>query len=137
MARSAPRLTTVLLGVGVLLVAVVAVDLAARGLRQHPEPPVWSIPGGDAERGRTAIEFYGCGACHAIPGIRSARGRVGPQLAGFSEQMYVAGRLPNTPPNLVFWIRHPQRVDPQTAMPDLGVSEEEARDIAAYLYTLR
>lgn len=137
MKRSSPRLTMLIVGVGFLLIGVVAANLAVRGLRNHPAAPVWAVPGGDADRGRIAIQEYGCGACHSIPGIRSAQGRVGPQLHGFSKQVYIAGRLPNTPPNLVLWIQHPQRVDPHTAMPDVGVSEQEARDIAAYLYTLQ
>jgi len=95
------------------------------------------VTGGDPDRGRAAMAAYGCGACHTIPGVPGARGRVGPPLAGLAERAYVAGVLPNTPANLVRWIRVPQEVDPLTAMPDLGVGEGEARDMAAYLYTLR
>lgn len=85
-------------------------------------------------RGAEAIASYGCGACHVIPGVERARGRVGPPLTDFAERAYVAGRVVNTPENLVAWIRVPDSVEPGTAMPTLGVSEEEARDIAAYLY---
>jgi cytochrome c1 len=49
----------------------------------------------------------------------------------------IAGELPNTPANLTHWIQHPREVEPKTAMPELGVTEDEAYDIAAYLYTLR
>jgi cytochrome c len=52
------------------------------------------------------------------------------------EQIYVAGVLTHSPENLTFWIANPKRADPLTAMPDLGVNEAEARDIAAYLYGL-
>lgn len=55
----------------------------------------------------------------------------------FSRRTYVAGRLPNTPANLIDWIRDPQAIDPATAMPTIGLDEQQARDIAAYLYTLR
>lgn len=49
----------------------------------------------------------------------------------------VAGMLRNSPANLIRWIRDPQGVVPGNAMPDMGVTEADARDIAAYLYTLR
>jgi cytochrome c len=131
-----PSIPMLLAATGLLLVVVVAIALLARG-HVHPAPPAWQIPGSDADRGRDAIVAYGCGSCHEIQGLRSARGRVGPRLAGFVDQTFIAGRLPNTPENLVLWIRHPQHVDPHNAMPDLGVSEQEARDIAAFLYSQR
>lgn len=93
--------------------------------------------GGDAERGKELIGSYGCGACHIVPGIQGARGLVGPPLLYFSQRTMVAGELPNTPENLARWIQHPKSVEPKTAMPDLGLSIEQANDIAAYLYTLR
>lgn len=96
-----------------------------------------AVPGGDAERGRSAIQSYGCGACHSIPGIPRARARVGPPLWGVADRAYIAAGLPNTGPNMVRWLRDPPAVDPRTVMPDMGVTEADARDIAAYLYTLR
>jgi len=92
---------------------------------------------GNAQHGKRLLSSYGCGACHIIPGIRTARGLVGPPLSFYAERTMIAGQLPNTPPNLVHWIEHPESVDPKTAMPDLGVSQEEASDMTAYLYTLR
>ena len=50
---------------------------------------------------------------------------------------YIGGVLTNTPDHMVRWIVDPQAVDSLTAMPLLGVSPPEAKDIAAYLYTLR
>ena len=99
--------------------------------------PQTAVAGGDASRGREFIGRYGCGACHVIPGIAAARGLVGPPLDAIGRRAYLGGILPNTPDTMVTWIRHPQRIDPRTAMPDLGVSEPEAKDIAAYLYTLK
>jgi cytochrome c2 len=96
---------------------------------------VRAITGGWPERGRRSLEQYGCGSCHEIPGVARARGRVGPPLEGIALRGYLAGRLTNEPKNLVRWIRHPREVDPATAMPELGVSEPDARDMAAYLYT--
>jgi cytochrome c len=89
---------------------------------------------GDRARGAQLIQAYGCGACHYVPGIREARAKVGPPLTDFAERAYIAGNLPNTPANLSRWIRNPQAVEPGTAMPNLGVSSEEAADIVAYLY---
>lgn len=92
---------------------------------------------GDADAGRRALVRFGCGSCHTIPGVRGADAMVGPPLNSWSRRSFIAGRLPNTPENLVHWIVTPQTVEPGTAMPDLGVSEREARDMAAYLYKLR
>ena len=93
--------------------------------------------GGDVRRGRAAIGRYGCGSCHSIAGVPGARALVGPPLTAMAERAYIAGVVENTPLNLQRWIRDPQGVDPRTAMPNLGVTALEARDIAAYLYTLR
>jgi cytochrome c2 len=111
--------------------------LALNVLLAHAAEPVWAVPGGSAQRGAQRITQFGCAACHTIPGIKGAKGNVGPPLTRFGDRTYVAGMLRNTPPNLVRWIREPQAVVPGNAMPDMGVSEADARDIAAYLYTLR
>ncbi len=95
------------------------------------------ITGGIPQRGALAIRQYGCGTCHTIPGIPGARATVGPALAGISGRPYIAGVLINTPTNLIRWMHHPQQVDPLTAMPDVGLTEPAARDIASYLYTLK
>jgi len=92
---------------------------------------------GDPELGRATIVEIGCGTCHEIPGIRGAIGRVGPPLTGIAVRGYLAGVLRNTPAAMVHWIRFPQSVVPGNAMPDMGLSEEEARNVTAYLYTLR
>lgn len=94
-------------------------------------------PPGDPDKGRTAIREYGCGSCHVIPGISGADGQTGPPLERIAKRVYLAGVLPNTPADMVRWIRAPETVDPRTAMPDMGVSESDARDITAYLYTLK
>lgn len=95
------------------------------------------LTGGDAKVGEHLIYAYGCGSCHIIPGVAEANGTVGPTLQGFGSRYYIAGLLVNMPPNLLRWISKPQEVDPGTGMPDLGVTERQARDIAAYLYTLQ
>ena len=92
--------------------------------------------GGDAVRGKHVIERTGCGACHRIPGMRRAIGVVGPPLDSFARRSFIAGRLPNNPKNLVQWLRDPPAVDSRTAMPRLDLDDQQARDVAAYLYTL-
>jgi cytochrome c2 len=97
-----------------------------------------ALTGGDPARGAAAIRRYGCESCHAIDGIRGTDALVGPPLGPrLSQQLYIAGVLPNTPDALVRWVMDPRDVDPKTAMPDLGVTEDDARDIAAYLYSRR
>jgi cytochrome c2 len=82
------------------------------------------------------MQQYACTTCHLIPGMVGANAHVGPPLAGIAGRGYLGGRLPNTPENLVRWIRHPREISPQSLMPDLGVTEQHARDMAAYLLTL-
>lgn len=94
-------------------------------------------PEGDAERGRLLLRQFGCGGCHRIPGVADAQGNVGPPLEGVAKRVYLAGFLPNSPQTMARWIRTPRALDSQTAMPDLGVGEEHARDMVAYLRTLR
>ena len=98
--------------------------------------PASLVPGGNADRGMVAIKAYGCGSCHTIPGIRGARGQVGPALDGTAARMFIAGSLPNDPENIVRWILNPPAIAPSTAMPALGVSERDARDMAEYIYTI-
>ena len=92
---------------------------------------------GNPHTGRQLIVSYGCGSCHTIPGIYQARGMVGPPLYFWSRRTMIAGELPNTPGNLVRWLKNPPAVEPGTAMPDLGLSDQQARDISAYLYTIQ
>jgi cytochrome c2 len=94
------------------------------------------LTGGDSERGRRAIARYGCGGCHVIQGISGADGTVGPSLGGIAQRAELAGHLSNQPANMIRWIRRPQQVSPGSGMPDLGVSEQDGRDISAYLYTM-
>jgi putative membrane protein len=95
-----------------------------------------SPTGGDPHQGAKLIGQSGCGACHTIPGIGGANGLVGPPLNQMGKRVIIAGVLRNTPDNMVKWLRHPQAVVPNNAMPDMGLDEQQARDITAYLYTL-
>jgi len=125
---------------GVTAVMVMLAGLTLAGCKQSTAmtpAAATQITGGIPQRGALAIRQYGCGTCHTIAGIPGARATVGPALAGISSQPYIAGVLTNTPTNLIRWIHHPQQVDPLTAMPDVGLTEPAARDIASYLYTLK
>ncbi len=95
------------------------------------------LTGGDPARGPALMREYGCAACHTIPGVIGANGLVGPPLNGIANRSYLGGVLTNGPQNMVRWIRDPKAVDSLTAMPNTGLGEADARDIAAYLYTLR
>ncbi|TVT19894.1 c-type cytochrome, partial [Amycolatopsis rhizosphaerae] len=95
------------------------------------------VPLGSPARGAQLIRQYGCGSCHTVPGVSGATGLVGPPLTRFGARSYIAGELPNNGDNLQRWIRDPRGVEPGTAMPNLGVSPLDARDIAAYLFTLK
>lgn len=92
--------------------------------------------GGDIHRGKRAMYQYACNACHTIPGVTGSRPNVGPPLAGVSGRRLIAGKLPNTPENMVRWLRYTHEVAPASAMPEMGVSARDARDLAAYLATL-
>ena len=122
--------------VGLLLLGSFAGRYNMFGDPDPVEAPA-DIPAGDADRGEELIRDYGCGSCHTVPGVAGADGTVGPPLNAFAERDYIAGNLRNTPANLILWIQNPQEIEPGTAMPDIGVTEEDARDIATYLHTLR
>lgn len=92
--------------------------------------------GGDPENGRLLLRQFSCGACHRIPGVAAAEGKVGPPLDGIARRVYIAGVLPNTPQNMAAFIRFPQHADPRTAMPNMGVGAAHARDMVAYLSRL-
>jgi putative membrane protein len=129
--RHAGRRAERSLTVGVIALACVAVTGC-----DSARATASSFTGGDPERGRDAIRRYGCQTCHVIPGVQGASAVVGPPLTQLGRRGYVAGQS-NTPDLLMRWIRHPQEIRPATPMPNVGVTEEDSRHIAAYLYTLR
>jgi cytochrome c2 len=116
--------------------AALAGAAACTQARVSPDAAMAITHGGRAAEGRVWAREYGCGGCHVIPGVPGARGRVGPSLDGVTTHLFIAGVTPNKPENLIAWIQDPQRTDSATAMPKTGVTERQARDIAAYLYTL-
>jgi cytochrome c2 len=98
------------------------------------EAAVWT--GGNPLQGRKKVAEYGCIACHDIPTFRGTTPHVGPPLAGFRNRAYIAGVLENKPEHLIAFVKDARHVLPQGAMPNLGVKDQDAKDIAAFLYTL-
>ena len=121
------RILWTLAGASLLLVACSSRNATDNGL------PVT----GDAAAGAALIVKLGCGSCHDIPGIIDAHGMVGPPLAHVARRQFIAGMLRNTPDNMTTWLRFPQRIVPGNAMPDLGISDHDGRQITAYLATLK
>lgn len=107
--------------------------LLTAGCKVPPDETQY-MPQADAARGKQAIVRAGCGACHAVPGLRWPQGRSGPSLEGFADQGLIAGRLPNRPDLLAAYLRDAPATLPGTTMPTMPLTEREARDIAAYLY---
>jgi cytochrome c2 len=123
-------LAAILFGVAIVGIVVEYAEQRTR-MREHAA----AVTGGDPPRGEAMFIQYGCGSCHAAKGVRTATGAVGPPLDGVATRVIIAGKLANTPENMQRWIRDPQHVTPGTAMPDLNVGAQDARDITAFLYT--
>jgi cytochrome c2 len=120
-----------------LLIVLAAALLASCNSSRRDFETAAQLTGGNPYAGRRKITQYGCQSCHTIPGVIGARALVGPPLIHWRFRTYIAGELPNTPDNLMHWLQHPPQIEPKTAMPDMGVTEQDSKDIAAYLYTLR
>jgi cytochrome c len=115
----------------ILLITVVLFAAACK--REEAATPV----SGDPVHGKQLIAQYGCTSCHIIPNIDGPRGEVGPSLEHVAVRQVLAGMLPNNPQNMIQYLQNPQLVGAQNVMPNLGIKPDEARDIAAYLYTLK
>ena len=78
----------------------------------------------------------GCVNCHAVQGVNTYN-RTGPDLSHIGSRTSIAaGMLPNTRENMIRWLRYTDTVKPGVAMPNLGLSQEEAESLTAYLETL-
>lgn len=121
-----------------LAIPFVLAAAAAVGACHSTAPKPEQAPGvAEAAAGAIWIARSGCGSCHQIPGIEHANGMVGPPLIHWAQRTIVAGYLPNTRANLTRWIQHPQAVAPGNAMPEAGLTQKQASDIAAYLLSLK
>jgi mono/diheme cytochrome c family protein len=122
----------------------VLLPVAAAGLygaydykfRSQRHTTATALTGGAPNRAPALLIRYGCGGCHTIPGVPGARGLVGPPLADLGKRVFVGGVVSNTPDILIRWIVNLRDLSPRTAMPITGISGDEARDVAAYLYAL-
>lgn len=132
--RKPENLATFLLLLLPFLVLPVAIIVLA--FRQIPVQSQTFVPNGNVKQGQVYLQAWGCGACHTIPDVTGATGKVGPALDHLSDRSYIAGHLQNTPDNMIQWIMHPQQISPGVDMPDSNVPENVARDMAAYLYSL-
>lgn len=119
-------------GAGWLIAALPLMLSACVDKADLPRP----VAQGDPARGLAVMREVGCAACHKIPGVAWPEGRSGSNLAGFGARPMIAGRLPNQPDVLIRWLIDAPSLDPQTAMPPMPLSHAQARDVAAYLYTL-
>jgi cytochrome c2 len=124
------RRGAVLLGAPLLL-------LLLWGCEGRQEQNEGQTANGDVRHGAQLVASLGCGSCHSVPGIAGAQGLVGPPLDHMGRRIYIAGVLRNSPDNMAAWLRDPQRFVPGNAMPNMGINEQDARDLTAYLYTLR
>lgn len=120
----------------VIIFAVAAVTAVVGLDWSGNDAPAIAVAGGDPDLGRDALRGYGCIACHSVPGVRGPDTYVGPPLDAWAQRRFIAGALENNPDNLMYWIQFPDAVEPGTAMPTLGVSDIDARHIAAYLFSL-
>jgi cytochrome c oxidase subunit 2 len=106
-----------------------------------PAPAPATAPADQAtiDAGKALIAQKGCGACHTIPGIPGANGQIGPNLAGVASRPRIAAGAVanNSPDDLKRWIVNPSALKPGTAMPTLGLTDDEATKIVAYLETLK
>jgi cytochrome c2 len=116
--------------------ALLFLPLMLFGCGEEAESATATLGGHDKAQGAELTRQLGCGSCHVIPGIKGANGLVGPSLSQVGDRVFIAGVLRNTPDNMVVWLRNPQSIVPNNAMPNMGISEQQARDVASYLYTL-
>ena len=91
------------------------------------------VPADQAPLDDVLLRQYACHACHQIDGVVGPETFVGPPLTQWHRRKLIAGELPNTPENLAAFIRSPQQHSPGSLMPDLGVSDAHAKEIAAFL----
>jgi mono/diheme cytochrome c family protein len=120
-----------------LVCAVVSYLYTEARLNAEQRRAAIALTGGHPEAAPALIIRFGCAGCHSISGVPEAAGQIGPPLNNLARQGYVGGVVQNTSENLIDWIVDPRAIDPMSAMPRTGISPREARDVAAYLLSLR
>lgn len=129
------RLYSKFLALLCVVTLMVGFNFVRFGFHRQPVAPTWSVADGNARRGPDVMAKYGCAACHIVPGASATTATVGPRLDQLSSQLFLAGTLPNTPESFVMWVQNPQELRPGTAMPELQVADQDARDLAAFFYS--
>ena len=131
-----PRGATTVIVTGFLAAVAIVAGLSWYAVDQGAQnrAVALALTHGTPGRAPVLLTRYGCAGCHTIPGAPGADGKVGPDLSGLRERVFIGGVLRNTPDDLIQWIVDPQRFSPRSAMPKTGITEAEARDVAAYLY---
>jgi cytochrome c len=105
--------------------------------KQSPPPPPQAATA-NPQRGVKLAGQYGCNVCHVVPGVDGPHGSLGPSLAKIGSQGTIAaGAVPVSADVLSRYIRNPQSVNQESAMPPVDMPEADANDIAAYLLTLK
>jgi cytochrome c len=132
--RIQPRLIAGACAIGAVAIITASAAAVVYSSRSQTDRVARVITGGEANRAPAILRRYGCSGCHTIPGIPGADGQVGTSLEGIRSRVYVGGVATNSSENLIRWIVSPQSFNPASAMPATGISENEARDVAAYLY---
>jgi cytochrome c2 len=121
-----------------LLIVLVLAAFACTEKKYDKYQTMTATGGGDAAKGRKLVEEkYGCTACHSIPEVKGPKGMVGPPLEHMASRQFIAGKIQNTPQNMMAWLQNPQAMDPQNAMPNLAITPADARDITAFLESLK
>jgi cytochrome c oxidase subunit II len=101
---------------------------------QQKAPP--AEPTGEAAAGKAVFAGSACVGCHTITGVST--GVLGPDLTHFgSRRTLAAGMWPNTLENVAEWVKDPQRLKPGVKMPALGLTDGQAKALAAYLMSLK
>lgn len=86
--------------------------------------------------GRHVFETQACMNCHTISGTE-ARGTVGPDLTHLmSRSTIAAGAALNTPHNLYEWVENPDHFKPGALMPAMQLTDQQLKQVVAYLTTL-
>jgi cytochrome c1 len=134
--RSTPARVSIALAL-LVAVAMTTAGLYAADRAGERTALAIKLTGGNPARAPHLMRHYGCAGCHTIPGVAGADGLAGPPLSSLSQRVYIGGVLPNTPDNLLAWIVDPRAANPRTAMPVTGIADQDARDVAAYLYSIR
>ncbi|MBU1345406.1 MAG: c-type cytochrome [Alphaproteobacteria bacterium] len=124
------------MGVGVGRTAIVLAGATLLSACVDKSEGPRELAGADAANGLRLVEATGCAACHIVPGVRWPQGKVGGSLVGFADRTLISGRTPNQPDALIDFLRDPAATQPGLAMPPTRLSEDNLKDVAAYLYTL-